>query len=106
MDRTLLALALSLMLAVPLSACTADEADRSPADASGHSAGSPTTHGVTHTTQTTDPGRGRYFADKKGNVRQDHTQGLDEDVRRVTDDVVDSARSMAHKAGRTLRDMT
>ena len=112
MKSRLFALVLSLALTVALTGCTSDkEPDKNTgngnevsqsdsARARGSMAGSGKRGSVTSSS------RGRYFADRKGDVRDDRTDWVGDDVRRAADDMMDSARNMGDKVGSAIEDTT
>lgn len=120
MTKRLFALVLSLMLAVALTACTSgdDKVNDGTADnttTQNNTARTRTTQHSTHTNSSAN--RGRYFADAKGDVRDDRTDWVGDDVRRAADDMMDGARRVADDVmdgvrrvgdatGDTIRDMT
>lgn len=120
MTNKLFALVLSLMLVVSLSACTSkkDKVNDDTANDTTTQTDTARMRTAQHNTQThSSANRGRYFADAKGDVRDDRTDWVGDDVRRAADDMVDGARRVADDMmngtrragdamGDTIRDMT
>ena len=87
-----------LALVLTLTGCTAKKPDTSPAQSRQDRARA--------RTSVTASDRGRYFADRKGHVREDRTDWMGDDVRRATDGMMDRARDMGDKVGNAIKDMT
>ena len=113
MKHKLFALVLSLLLTVALTACTAGKTDTQNGNGTvdntmtqSSTARNRNVRSSTSDHSGSSAARGRYFADKRGDVRDDRTDWLGDDVRRATDDMMDSARNMGRKMGDTIEDMT
>ena len=131
MKRVFPALVLSLMMIAPLAACTArpsgSGANNSAAgtnDGTGtnSSAGSSVTDnaagsrsrmgGTGGDTGSSANGtgsafsNGRYFADDSGDVRDGNHTTIGDDMRKMTDDVMDGVRRAGDSVGNAINDMT
>ena len=112
MKNKVFALVLSFLLAVALIGCTSDDSDKQTNDTATDNATTQTDSARMRNTQTnrnrsnSSATRGRYFADGKGDVRDDRTDWLGDDVRRIADDVMDGSRRMSTKMGDAVKDMT
>ena len=112
MKTRLFALVLSLALTVALAGCTSDNADKNNTDSGNEVTQSDSARargsmaGTDRRSSVTSSGRGRYFADRKGDVRDDRTDWVGDDMRRAADDMMDRARDMGDKMGNAVEDMT